>query len=72
MDNTTELHITARQIRPGDTFVLHGHERTAAEPAWPVWGGDVHIRLDGGGDAYIGADYPLSVRRPVSAPCATA
>jgi hypothetical protein len=62
---TFELDITARQLRPGDVFVLHGHERTADGPAWPVRNNHVHIRFAGGGDATIGADYPLTVTRPM-------
>lgn len=58
-------HITARQIRHGDVFVLHGHERTADGAAWPVGRHDVHIRFVGGGDAVISADRPLTVTRKV-------
>lgn len=58
-------HITARQIRHGDVFVLHGHQRTADGPAWPTSRHDVHIRFQGGGDAVISADRPLTVTRTV-------
>jgi hypothetical protein len=59
-------NITARQIRGGDVFVLHGHERVADGPAWPNGRRTVHIRFQGGGDAYIGADRPLTVTRTVA------
>ncbi|MGW1268143.1 hypothetical protein [Streptomyces sp. NPDC002491] len=62
-----ELNITARQVRGGDVFVLHGHERTADGPAWPVGRGHVHIRFAGGGDAVISADRPLTVQRRAEA-----
>lgn len=48
-----EEHITARQIRRGDVFVLHGHVRTADSPAWPSFDGHVHIGFVGGGDATV-------------------
>ncbi|MER7922118.1 hypothetical protein ABTY96_03105 [Streptomyces sp. NPDC096057] len=60
-----ELNITARQIRPGDVFILHGHERTADAPAWPVRGDHVHLTFVGGGDATIHRDRPLTVTRVV-------
>ncbi|WP_435613253.1 hypothetical protein [Streptomyces sp. bgisy159] len=68
---TTELHITAREIREGDVFVLHGHVRTAAESTWPTaLRGHVHVTFAEGGDAVIPANRPITVRRAV--PCATA
>lgn len=65
MSFTIQQNITARQIRGGDVFVLHGHQRTADGPAWPTGRKGVHIRFQGGGDAYIGADRPLTVTRTV-------
>jgi hypothetical protein len=62
------LDVTARQIRPGDIFVLHTHLRVAATPAFPTANHHVHIRFVGGGDAVIGADYPLTVTRPAEEP----
>lgn len=59
-------NITARQVRPGDVFILHGHERTADGPAWPTAKNHVHIRFVGGGDATIAADRPLTVTRTVT------
>ncbi|MET9126961.1 hypothetical protein [Streptomyces sp. NPDC004528] len=64
---TIEQNITARQIRSGDVFVLHGHTRTADGPAWPTaLQGHVHIRFDGGGEAVVQADRPLTVTRQVA------
>lgn len=61
--STVVRHITARQIIRGDEFVLHGHARTADMPAWPTFGGNVHIRFAGGGDAFVLADRPVTVTR---------
>ncbi|WP_405620341.1 hypothetical protein [Streptomyces sp. NBC_00076] len=61
-----EEHITARQIRRGDVFVLHGHVRTADSPAWPSFDGHVHIGFVGGGDATVPADKPITVTRTVA------
>lgn len=62
---TSELHITARDVRRGDVFTLHGHERTAADTVWPTaLRGHVYVKFDGGGDAVIPADRPLTVTRP--------
>jgi hypothetical protein len=67
--STTELHVTARDIRAGDVFTLHGHERTAAGATWPTaLRGHVHVRFVDGGDAVIPADRPISVRRPAELP----
>ncbi|MEU1254843.1 hypothetical protein ABZ445_16345 [Streptomyces chartreusis] len=66
MTFTIQENITARQVRSGDVFILHGHERTADGAAWPVFGNDVHIRFVGGGDATISADRPLTVTRRVA------
>jgi hypothetical protein len=63
---TIQENVTARQVRGGDVFVLHGHERTADGPAWPTAKGHVHIRFVGGGDATISADRPLTVTRTVA------
>jgi len=64
MADTIELDVEARQVREGDVFILHGHERTANAPAWPVRPrGHVHIRFVGGGDAVILATRPLTVTR---------
>lgn len=64
---TIEQHITARQIRQGDVFVLHGRERTAACSTWPTaLRGHVHISFVGGGDAVIPADRPFTVTRTVA------
>lgn len=62
-----ELHITAREIRDGDIFVIHGHERTASGPAWPVVANHVHIGFADGGDAVLPADRPLTVVRQTEA-----
>lgn len=59
-------NITARQVRHGDVFVLHGHKRIADGPAWPISRHNVHIRFQGGGDAFIGANRPLTVTRTVA------
>ncbi|KUN16471.1 hypothetical protein AQJ23_45175 [Streptomyces antibioticus] len=64
---TVEENITARSVRRGDRFVLHGHERVAAGPAWPTGRSTVHIPFVGGGDAFISADRPLTVKRVVVA-----
>lgn len=65
---TTELHITAREIRAGDVFTLHGHERTAADNTWPTaMRGHVVIRFADGGDAVVPADRPLTVFRQTEA-----
>ncbi|MFF1625623.1 hypothetical protein [Streptomyces sp. NPDC058272] len=64
---TIQENIEARQVRGGDVFVLHGHERTADSPAWPTARGHVHIRFAGGGDAVILATRPLTVTRTVRA-----
>jgi hypothetical protein len=64
---TIQENIEARQIRGGDVFVLHGHERTADGPAWPTAKGHVHIRFVDGGDAVILASRPLTVTRIVRA-----
>lgn len=66
MPFTIEENITARQIRPGDVFILHGHTRTADGPAWPTRNNHVHIRFQGGGDAVVDADRPLTVTRTVA------
>jgi hypothetical protein len=75
MESTAQtLTVTAREIRQGDEFTLHGHARTAACSTWPTaLRRHVHISFVGGGDAVIPADREIVVRRPVrSAPCATA
>ncbi|MEV5319107.1 hypothetical protein AB0K92_15875 [Streptomyces sp. NPDC052687] len=59
----TELHITAREIRHGDIFLLHGHVRTSHGGAWPAQSGHVHLQFVGGGDAVLPADKPVTVRR---------
>jgi hypothetical protein len=64
MAHTTELHITASEIRRGDVFTLHGHEHTAIWPAYVTFGNHVHLKWDGG-DATIPADRPLTVTRTV-------
>ncbi|MFE0326275.1 hypothetical protein ACFW08_05600 [Streptomyces sp. NPDC058960] len=65
---TQQLHITARDIRAGDVFVLHGHVRTAADSTWPTaLRGHVHVRFADGGDAVIPADRPITVTRQVVA-----
>ena len=65
-----ELHHRTEHHRPTGAgrgvFILHGHERTADGPAWPVRAGHVHIRFQGGGDATISAGYPLTVTRTVA------
>ncbi|WDM16684.1 hypothetical protein J3S85_37585 [Streptomyces lavenduligriseus] len=66
MPSTITQEITANQVRRGDTFVLHGHQRTARWPAYFIGCGTVHIKFVGGGDAYIGADYPLTVTRTLA------
>jgi glutaredoxin-related protein len=66
MPKTAQLPITARDIRKGDVFVLHGHERTAAHNTWPTaLRGHVHVSFVGGGDAVIPADRPINVTRTV-------
>jgi hypothetical protein len=67
----TELTVAARDIRKGDTFVLHGRERTAYVSAWPTTRGHVHILFDGGGDAVIPAAREFTVRRPELRACGT-
>jgi hypothetical protein len=70
--HTTDLSITARDIRRGDRFTLHGHERTAAVNTWPTaLRGHVYVRFVDGGDAVIPADRPITVTRTVEAPCAS-
>ncbi|MFF9525420.1 hypothetical protein ACF1DV_26080 [Streptomyces achromogenes] len=66
MPSTITQEITANQVRRGDTFVLHGHQRAALWPAYLVHPGTVHIKLVGGGDAYIDVDYPLTVTRTIA------
>ncbi|MFJ3248378.1 hypothetical protein [Streptomyces sp. NPDC086782] len=69
MSHTVELTITARDIRAGDVFTLHGHERTAAESTWPTaLRGHVHIRFTDGGDAVVPAGRPITVTRAVATP----
>jgi hypothetical protein len=66
-ERAEELHITAGEIRQGDVFTLHTHERTALRDAWPVlFRGHVYIRFEGGGGATIPADRPLTVTRTVA------
>ncbi|MFJ4768511.1 hypothetical protein ACIP88_05245 [Streptomyces uncialis] len=60
---TDDLRITARDVRRGDEFMLHGHRRTASADAWPVAQVHVHIPFVGGGDAVTRADKPLYVSR---------
>jgi hypothetical protein len=67
--NAAELHIAAREIREGDVFTLHGHERTAAGATWPTaLRGHVYVRFVDGGDAVIPAERPITVRRPAELP----
>lgn len=68
MPKTEQLNITARDIRAGDVFTLHGHERTAAHNTWPTaLRGHVHISFVGGGDAVVPADRPVTVTRQAEA-----
>lgn len=61
---TAELHITARDIRAGDVFTLHNHVRRAAHSTWPTaLRGHVVVAFEGGGDAVIPADRPITVTR---------
>ncbi|MFB7114098.1 hypothetical protein [Streptomyces sp. NPDC056291] len=65
---TTELQITARDIRRGDVFTLHGHERPAADNTWPTaLRGHVYVSFTDGGDAVIPAGRPIVVQRPARA-----
>jgi hypothetical protein len=67
------LTVTARDIRAGDVFTLHGHERTAAHSTWPTaLRNHVHISFVGGGDAVVPADRPVTVTRAQVSQCATA
>jgi glutaredoxin-related protein len=67
------LTVTARDIRAGDVFTLHGHERTATHSTWPTaLRNHVHISFVGGGDAVIPADRPVTVTRAQVSQCATA
>lgn len=69
MPETAQVHITARDIRRGDRFILHGYERVAANSTWPLaLRGHVHIEFEGGGDAIVPADRPITVTRSVPAP----
>jgi hypothetical protein len=65
-ERTEELHVTARDIRQGDVFTLHTHERTALRDVWAVLTrGHVYVQFVGGGGATIPADKPLTVMRNV-------
>jgi hypothetical protein len=67
------LTVTARDIRAGDVFTLHGHERTATHSTWPTaLRNHVHISFVGGGDAVVPADRPVTVTRAQVPQCATA
>jgi hypothetical protein len=67
------LTVTAREIRAGDVFTLHGHERTATHSTWPTaLRNHVHISFVGGGDAVIPADRFITVTRAQVSQCATA
>ncbi|MDH6625789.1 hypothetical protein M2271_003600 [Streptomyces sp. LBL] len=66
-ERTEELHTTASEIRQGDVFTLHTHERTALHDAWPVgFKGHVYIPFVGGGGATAPAGKPLTVTRSVA------
>jgi glutaredoxin-related protein len=67
------LTVTARDIRAGDVFTLHGHERTATHSTWPTaLRNHVHISFVGGGDAVIPADRKVVVTRAKELGCVTA
>ncbi|MGW1547459.1 hypothetical protein [Streptomyces sp. NPDC002346] len=67
------LPIPARDIRAGDVFTLHGHERTAARSTWPTaLRNHAHISFVGGGDAVVPADRIITVTRAQESRCATA
>jgi glutaredoxin-related protein len=67
------ITVTARDIRAGDVFTLHGHERTATHSTWPTaLRNHVHISFVGGGDAVIPADRQFVVTRAKELGCATA
>ncbi|MFD7776610.1 hypothetical protein [Streptomyces sp. NPDC059753] len=64
MEPTThEVTVPARQLRVGDVFTLHGHERTAADYPWPAGAGSVSLAFIGGGYAVVPAERPIVVRR---------
>ncbi|MEU0860666.1 hypothetical protein ABZ352_35670 [Streptomyces griseofuscus] len=67
MTHATQLNITAHDIRRGDVFTLHGHERTAAESTWPTaLRGHVYVSFTDGGHAVIPAGRPVTVTRTVA------
>jgi hypothetical protein len=70
-ERAEELHITAGDIRQGDVFTLHTHQRTALRDAWAVLTrGHVYIQFVGGGGATIPASKPLTVKRTVESEAA--
>jgi len=67
------LTVTARDIRAGDVFTLHGHERAATHSTWPTaLRNHVHISFAGGGAAVVPADRQFVVTRAKELGCATA
>ncbi len=63
------LTITARDIRQGDRFSLHGHRRTARHDVWPWGEGSVTLHFEGGGYAIVPAGMEIIVNRDEGAPC---